>query len=127
MLETEEDLKVRLRRERQEINENVKREAAEAKLRLRNEAREDSRHVTFSDEPPPVTKRRPTYHSGPLESKHGSWTLTDEERAKSSFHEERLAVKEKPKEEKMETKVDSSKMFVCQTHTQLIKLPIQKC
>ena len=53
MLETEEDLKVRLRRERQEINENVKREAAEAKLRLRNEA--EDRHVTFSDEPPPVT------------------------------------------------------------------------
>ena len=59
------------------------------------------RHVTFSDEPPPVTKKRPTYHSGPLESKHGSWTLTDKEAEaeSSSFHEERLQVKEKPKEE----------------------------
>ena len=64
MLETEEDLKVRLRRERQEINENVKREAAEAKARLREES-QLSRHVTFSDEPPPATKKRPTYHSGP--------------------------------------------------------------
>ena len=98
-METEEDLKVRLRRERQEINENVKREAAEAKARLRNEAREESRHVTFSDEPPPVTKKRPTYHSGPLESKHGSWTITDKERKESSFFEERLKVVEK-KEEK---------------------------
>ena len=104
MLETEEDLKVRLRRERQEINENVKREAAEAKLRLRNEAREEARHVTFSDEPPPPTQRRPTYHSGPLESKHGSWTITDKERKESSFYEERLKVQEKPKEEKIVVK-----------------------
>ena len=106
MLETEEDLKVRLRRERQEVNENVKREAAEAKLRLRNEAREDSRHVTFSDEPPPVTKRRPTYHSGPLESKHGSWTITDKERKESSFFEERLKVREEPKDDKVVVKED---------------------
>ena len=106
MLETEEDLKVRLRRERQEINENVKREAAEAKARLRNEAREESRHVTFSDEPPPVTKKRPTYHSGPLESKHGSWTITDKERKESSFYEERLKVREKPTEDKIVVKED---------------------
>ena len=97
MSETEEQLKARLGRERKEKNEAVAREAAEARERLRNKP-DSPRHVTFSDEPPPVTKRRPTYHSGPLESKHGSWTLTDEERAKSSFHEERLAVKEKPKE-----------------------------
>ena len=105
MSETEEQLKARIRREAKELNERVAREAAEARERLRNKP-DSPRHVTFSDEPPPVTKKRPTYHSGPLESKHGSWTLTDKEKAESSFYEQRLAVKEKPKEEKIVVKED---------------------
>ena len=103
MSETEEQLKARIRREAKELNERVAREAAEARERLRNKP-DSPRHVTFSDEPPPVTKKRPTYHSGPLESKHGSWTLTDKEKAESSFYEQRLQVKEKPKEEKIVVK-----------------------
>ena len=103
MSETEEQLKARIRREAKELNERVAREAAEARERLRNKP-DSPRHVTFSDEPPPVTKKRPTYHSGPLESKHGSWTLTDKEKAESSFYEQRLADKEKPKEDKIVVK-----------------------
>jgi hypothetical protein len=105
MSETEEQLKARLRREAKEKNEAVAREAAEARARLRNDA-EAPRHVTFSDEPPPSRPSRPTYHSGPLESKHGSWTLTDKEKAQSSFYEQRLQVQEKPKEEKVVVKED---------------------
>ena len=60
---------------------------------------ESPRHVTFSDEPPP-SQRSAHLPLGTARVKHRSWTLTDEERAKSSFHEERLAVKEKPKKSK---------------------------
>ena len=67
MSETEEQLKAPPAG-RKEKNEAVAREAAEARERLRNKP--DSRHVTFSDEPPPVTKRRPTYHST-ARVKHG--------------------------------------------------------